>query len=95
MYIVSLSYKVSNEIIDQHLQEHVEFLNRQYEQGNFIASGRKVPRTGGIIIAKMESKELLMDVLRQDPFHKHELANYEVTEFIPSKVAAGLESLMD
>ena len=49
MYIISLTYKVPLDIIDQHLDSHVQFLNKQYEMGNFHASGRKVPSTGGII----------------------------------------------
>jgi uncharacterized protein YciI len=47
MYIVSLNYTVPLEKIDSLLEEHVQFLHAKYEAGIFIASGRKVPRTGG------------------------------------------------
>jgi uncharacterized protein YciI len=49
MFIINLKYKVELTQIDQFLNEHIEFLNAQYESGNFLASGRKEPRTGGII----------------------------------------------
>ena len=48
MFIVSLTYIASLEEVDKHLAEHVKYLENQYELENFIASGRKVPRTGGI-----------------------------------------------
>lgn len=52
MFIVSLTYHASLEQIDAYLAEHVAFLKEQYAQGHFLASGRKVPRTGGIILAR-------------------------------------------
>ena len=47
MFIISLTYKVPLDRIDEELNNHVEFLKEQYALGNFQASGRKVPRTGG------------------------------------------------
>lgn len=93
MFIVSLTYKVPLELVDRHLDGHVEFLNKQYELGNFIASGRKVPRTGGIIFSKMPDKEELLRVLEEDPFKKNDLADYELTEFIPSRTCEELKFL--
>ncbi|EDP96444.1 YciI family protein [Kordia algicida OT-1] len=85
MYIISLTYKVPLETIDQHLDAHIQYLNTQYELGNFHASGRKVPRTGGVILSKMTDKLKLATILEQDPFKIHDLADYEITEFVPSK----------
>ena len=51
MFIISLTYTQSLEAIDQHLEAHVAFLKEQYAKGLFIASGRKVPRSGGVILA--------------------------------------------
>ncbi len=94
MYIVNITYKVPLEKVDQHLESHIAFLNRQYELGTFLASGRKVPRTGGIILAKGEDRYALLKVLEMDPFKSNGLADYEVIEFVPSKTARGLESLL-
>lgn len=47
MFIVSLTYKRPLSEVDQHLEAHVAYLKQQYGDGHFIASGRKVPRTGG------------------------------------------------
>ena len=94
MFIVELTYKVELEKVDQFLNEHIAFLNEQYELGNFIASGRKVPRTGGIILSKVESKSELEKIIERDPFKINGLADYDLTEFIPSKTCNELSFLM-
>lgn len=43
MFIINLTYKTELKKIDHFLNEHIEFLNEQYELGHFIASGRKIP----------------------------------------------------
>lgn len=94
MFIINLNYKVELEKIDQYLEAHVEFLNEQYASGHFLASGRKVPRTGGIILSNMESKEELEIIIENDPFKQNELAVYEVIEFVPSKTCEELSFLI-
>lgn len=93
MFVVSIEYKVDLSEVDKLIPAHIEFLDKFYELGNFLASGRKVPRTGGIILASANSREALNSILAEDPFYKANVANYEVTEFIPSKFAAGFEDL--
>lgn len=95
MFIVSLTYLQPLEMVDQHMEEHTEFLNRQYEARRFIVSGRKVPRTGGIILAKAESIEELKEILKEDPFYQHHIADYEITEFQITKYDLQFESLLD
>lgn len=95
MYIISLTYKVPLEKVEQHLKAHIEYLNKQYDLGHFQASGRKVPRTGGIILSKVTDKNKLLEILEEDPFKKHDLANYELTEFVPSKTCKELEFLKE
>jgi len=84
MFIVELTYIVNLEKVDKILPEHIEYLKQQYEEGNFIASGRKIPRTGGMILSKLNSIEKLNEVLNKDPFKINNLAKYEIKEFIPS-----------
>lgn len=88
MFIISLTYTQSLESIDQHLEAHVAFLKEQYAKGLFIASGRKVPRSGGVILAVSDSKEMIEQTITQDPFYIHALADYEITEFVPSMTSA-------
>ncbi|WP_027180090.1 YciI family protein [Maridesulfovibrio bastinii] len=95
MFIVSLNYKCETCKIDEFLAEHIEYLNKQYSLKHFIASGRKNPRTGGIILARVETQEELLDILKNDPFKREDLADYTIQEFIPTMVADGLESLLE
>jgi uncharacterized protein YciI len=85
MFIISLTYTVSIDCIEPLIAEHNIFLQRYYDSGQFIASGRKDPRTGGIIIANAKSKSEIEQIIREDPFYIHQMADYEITAFIPSK----------
>lgn len=91
MYIVSLTYVKPIEMVEQYLPEHVEFLKRQYEQGLFLVSGRKVPRTGGLMIIRQMDRQLLDSILAQDPFYRQGIAEYQITEVNPTMMAPGLE----
>src|SRR5216683_189030 len=53
MFVIELTYKADLAEIDAHMAAHVIFLKKYYAAGNFLVSGRKVPRDGGIILAKM------------------------------------------
>ena len=92
MYVVSLTYKVPLEQVDAHIEGHIAWLKDAYAKGMFLASGRKVPRDGGVILAKGD-RAALEDELTRDPFHQHDLAEYHITEFDPVMVADGLEVL--
>jgi uncharacterized protein YciI len=83
MFIVSLSYIAALEAIDARLAEHAEWLKAGYAAGVFLASGRKVPRNGGVILARGE-RAALEARLAADPFALAGLARYEITEFIPT-----------
>ncbi len=95
MFIVSLAYTASLDEVDKYLALHVSYLEEQYVLGNFIASGRKVPRTGGVILSQMDSLESLQAVLEKDPFKINNLATYDIIEFIPSMTASGFENLKE
>ena len=51
MFVIELTYKVDLAEIDARMAAHVIFLKKYYASGNFLVSGRKVPRDGGIILA--------------------------------------------
>ncbi len=85
MFIISLIYKTSLENVEPFIREHNHFLEKYYLSGHFITSGRKEPRTGGIILADADSKEEVLDIIKEDPFYSSDIADYEIIEFIPSK----------
>ena len=94
MFVVTLTYVADLTLIDEALQDHNEWLGRQYADGAFIASGRRVPRVGGVILTSNISREDLDRRLASDPFGQRGLAEYAVTEFVPTRTATGFEGLL-
>jgi uncharacterized protein YciI len=87
MFVIELTYKADLAEIDAHMRAHVAFLKKYYASGNFLVSGRKVPRDGGIILALAESRERIEAILREDPFHSHGLADFRIIQFRASQRA--------
>jgi uncharacterized protein YciI len=90
MFVIELIYKVPLAEIDSHMKAHVAFLNRQYEAGRFVVSGRKIPRDGGIILAIGDTKDEIEALVREDPFVAQGLADFRVIEFRASQRARDL-----
>jgi len=85
MYIVNLNYIKEVSEVEKHLEEHIKFLEKYYEMGKFICSGRKNPRAGGVILLNAESLAEVESIILEDPFNVNEIAEYEITEFFPTK----------
>jgi uncharacterized protein YciI len=68
IYVVVLTYIKPLEDVDSQLPDHVEWLKKGYSDGVFLTSGRRIPRNGGVILAKCDSLESLEARLSQDPF---------------------------
>jgi uncharacterized protein YciI len=94
MFIIDLNYIVPLDELDKHMTAHVKFLQKYYKENIFIASGRKVPRTGGIILALAASKEALQKIMEEDPFYIHKLAEFTITEFLTSQSHAEFKAFL-
>lgn len=94
MFVIQVHYKVAIDIVEQFLAEHRAYLEEGYQKNYFLASGPKNPRTGGIIISQLKDRTQLMNVLKEDPFHVHHIAEYEVIEFTPVKYHPSLASII-
>lgn len=93
MFVVTLTYLRPLDELNALMPKHVAWLKKHYKSGLFIASGRQVPRTGGVILALSGDREALEAVLLLDPFVKSGCARTDVIEFTPSMAAAGAEVL--
>ena len=71
MFIVTLTYLKPVEEVDALMRDHVAWLETGYADGLFIASGRRVPRTGGVILARSGDAQALHETLARDPFVIH------------------------
>ena len=95
MFVIELQYKVELARIDQHMAEHVAFLNKYYEAGHFLVSGRKIPRDGGIILAVGKDKQQIEAIVKEDPFHEHGLAEFRIIEFRASQRADDIQKRIE
>ena len=85
LFIVVLRYIVILEKINEHRKIHLEYLDKYYAKGYFLASGKQNPRFGGVIIAKAPSRKKLNQILAEDPFARNLCAEYQIIEFEPNK----------
>jgi uncharacterized protein YciI len=95
MFVVLITYQKPLEQIELWIEEHRDFLKKYYASGHFLASGRKQPRTGGVILSRAQSLSELENILHEDPFYRENLAAYEIVEFIPGMTADGLQMLLE
>jgi uncharacterized protein YciI len=93
VFILSLTYKTELSEVDKHIEAHISYLEKYYASGKFIVSGRKVPRTGGVILVNAANRDELDIIIKEDPFHIAGVADYDVTEFIPTMAAKEFSAL--
>jgi uncharacterized protein YciI len=85
MFLVLITYKKSLDEIDGYITDHRAFLDVGYKNNYFVVSGPKNPRTGGVIVSQLSNREQLEKILSKDPFKTHDVADYEIIEFMPTK----------
>ena len=85
MFIIEIHYSAPLTAIDEALEDHKAWLDKQYDAGLFLASGRQEPRTGGIIIAADQPRDQVETIVRADPFAVRGLAQHTIIEFYPSR----------
>ena len=95
MFIVLLTYDAELGEIDRLMPEHVAFLKRCYDADLFLVSGRQVPRTGGVILARSARRQDVEAVMELDPLVEGGAARFEIIEFRTSQFHPDFESCAD
>jgi len=95
MFIIELTYKADLAEIDAHMGAHVVFLKKYYASSNFLVSGRKIPRDGGIILAVGTSRRQIEAIVEEDPFYQHGLADFRIIEFRASQRANDIQKRIE
>ena len=85
MFVVLLHYTKPVEEVNQHRPEHLEFLDRCYAAGKFICSGRRTSGTGGVLFVNVATEAEVKEIVKEDPYGLHQLAEYEIIEFVATK----------
>ena len=94
MFIIDIKYIAPLEEVDRHIDAHVTYLKKYTENNTFIIAGRKVPRTGGILIANAGSKEEVEKIITEDPFYQYQVAEITITEFLHARHSPALDELL-
>lgn len=94
MLVVSLTYKVPEDIVDFHRPAHMAWVKEAFDGGLFLASGRMVPAVGGVLLSGAD-RATLEAALARDPFFSNGVAEFEIIEFKVTSVAEGFENLLD
>jgi uncharacterized protein YciI len=90
MFVMELTYTAPLERVEPLLEAHVAWLDALYEEGVFLASGRKKPRDGGIVLAAGDDRARIEMIAATDPFVTGGVCAYRITEFIATKTAPEL-----
>ncbi|MBY0271839.1 MAG: GrpB family protein [Alphaproteobacteria bacterium] len=85
MYLAILRYKVPEGEIERYRSDHIDFLKKGYERGDFIVSGKMFNGKGGVILSPLTRRGNFEQLLKEDPFKIHDLATYEIIGFDPSR----------
>jgi uncharacterized protein YciI len=92
MIVVSLNYIVDASLIEAARPAHIEWLKQGLAEGILLTAGRKIPTTGGLLIARGTIDDVRSWCMN-DPYAVQGLAEYDFTEVAPALFAQGLESL--
>ena len=91
MFVLIARYTRPAAEVDELLDEHRAWITRHQEAGRILMTARQVPLTGGLILAQGASAQEMWEMIAEDPFHTSGAAEYEVGEFQPVRVTAGME----
>ena len=90
LFLILLDYVRPLSEVDLHIDAHRAFLTRHYAAGHFLLSGRKTPRTGGVILARAASSDEVTQWIAEDPFRTAGVASYEIIAWETTMAAEGM-----
>jgi uncharacterized protein YciI len=90
-FVVEAIYSAPIEQVREAYPLHRAWLQKGYDLGLFLCSGPKIPPTGGYLVARAASVEVLQTMFEEEPLNKEGLASFTFTEFNPVKHQAWTE----
>jgi uncharacterized protein YciI len=92
VFVLLLTYVKPLDEVDALMREHMAWLRGHYAAGRFVVSGRQIPRTGGVILARGDDREEIEAIAASDPFVKGGVATCEVVQFRASQSEPGFST---
>jgi uncharacterized protein YciI len=94
MFAIHSVYLKPLEDVDKHLEAHRAFLKTLYAKGITICSGPQIPRTGGFILMNAASMSQALEIMQNDPYVIHGVAEYSFIEFEVKSCAEGFRDFV-
>jgi uncharacterized protein YciI len=94
-FLILINYKVPFESFVTIVPEHRKYLQSGVESGLVLVSGPRVPRTGGLIVARAKTPSEIQEFIESDPYRLANVADYEVIEFSPGRHQAFLDEWLE
>jgi uncharacterized protein YciI len=91
VFVLLLTYVKPLDEVDALMRDHMTWLREHYASGRLVVSGRRIPRTGGVILARGDDREEIAAIAASDPFVRGGVATCEVVHFRPSQSEAGFD----
>jgi len=63
------------------INEHIDYLQKGFDEGWILVSGPKVSSNGGVILMKGSSKEEIEEYFSKDPMKIAGIQEYRIIEF--------------
>lgn len=82
-FLVDIQYRIPADQMTEITKEHRAFLQEGYQRGLLLYSGPKLPKKGGLVLARAASLEELQEFFENDPYRLRNVADYTFTEFEP------------
>lgn len=91
MFVIVLEYTADLSAVDAVMPAHMEWVDEHYRAGLFLASGRRVPRTGGVVLAQGD-RSAVEAAVAADPFTVAGVTRSTIIEFRPSRFGGPLDT---
>jgi uncharacterized protein YciI len=92
VFVLLLTYVKPLAEVDALMRRHMAWLDEHYAAGRFLVSGRRIPRTGGVILARGDDRGEIEAIAAGDPFVAGGVATCEVIQFRASQTADGFDA---
>lgn len=92
MFLIFFKPTAPPEQLDPIRPDHMAWAVGGFEAGIFIAGGRRMPPTGGVILA-VHDRKAVSDLIDREPFSRQGLAEIDLQEIEIMSTAPGLEKL--
>jgi len=81
MLLIISSYVVPVTQVDTHRAQHIEWIKKYIDSGDFIMAGPRRGKIGGVIVSRSMDKDKLSKILAEDSFVSENLVELQIVDF--------------